>query len=102
MRLRSLFAIGVAASLAAACQKSDSAKVDELTKRVEKLEAAQKKLAEVESFVRPIMDQQKAQAQQQEAQEPDPDARFAVGIQGNAFDGPAGAPVTIIEAFDFA
>ena len=102
MRLKALLVIGTLALPAAACQKSDSAKVEELTKRIEKLEAAHKEFTEVASFVKPIMDQQKAQAAQQEAQEPDPNARFAVSIQGNSFEGPAGAPVTIIEAFDFA
>lgn len=101
--------IGVVAVLslavAAACTKKegpDSAKVKALEARVAKLEAAQKKMGEVEKFIRPIMKQQKAQQAAEAAREPDPNARFAVDISGNDYEGPAGAAVTIVEAFDFA
>ncbi len=95
----------IALLLAAACTKSDSdasQQIEALQKRVDKLEAAQKKNEEVAAFVGPIMEQQKAEQEQQEAQMPDPDARFAVDVAGNPSSGPAGAPVTIVEAFDFA
>jgi hypothetical protein len=97
--------VGAALSLAlvAACSKSgDSEKVKKLEGRVAKLEEAQKKFAEVEKFLRPIMKQQAAQRAAEEAREPDPNARFAVNIEGDQFDGPADAAVTIVEAFDFA
>ena len=48
------------------------------------------------------MAEQKAQKERQEAMEPDPEARFAVDITGDSYDGPEGALVTIVEAFDFA
>ncbi len=95
----------LAAVLGAACAKADSAstaKIKELEGRISKLEDGQKKFSEIDGFVRPIMAQQKAQQAQKDAQEPDPDARFAVNISGDHYDGPEGAPVTIVEAFDFA
>jgi len=87
------------------CSKGDpqaEARVKLLTERVAKLEAEQEQIKEVADFVRPIMEQQKQAEQQQAASEPDPNARFAVAIEGDAFDGPADAPVTVIKAFDFA
>lgn len=99
--LAGLLALGVAG-----CSKSgegaDSEKVAKLEKRVAKLEKAQKEVDEMRDFLRPIMAQQKAQAKQKAATEPDPNVRFAVDVTGDAFNGPAGAPVTIVEAFDFA
>ena len=96
----------IALLLAAACTKSEttdaSKEIEALEKRIDKLEAAQKKNEEVAAFVGPIMEQQKAEQEQQEAQMPDPAARFAVDIAGNPSNGPTGAPVTIVEAFDFA
>ena len=89
----------------AGCSKGDpqgEARLAELSKKVDQLEAKLAKFEEVEAFVRPIMDQQQAQEAEQAASEPDPDARFAVTVANNDYDGPAGAPVTIIEAFDFA
>lgn len=80
-----------------ACTKpgsSDSTKLQELEKRIEKLEAAQKGYDEIAEFVRPIM--------QQQPQEPDPTVRFAVTVEGNEYDGPATAAVTVVEAWDFA
>ena len=87
------------------CSKGDpqaEAREKALTQKVEALEVKVAKLQEVDEFVRPIMEQQKQQAAAEAASEPDPKARFAVNVDGNAYDGPAGAPVTIIEAFDFA
>jgi len=73
-----------------------------LTKRIEKLEQEQKQFSEVAEFVKPIMEQQKAQEEQQASQDPDPATRFSIDVAGDATDGPATAAVTIIEAFDFA
>lgn len=91
---------------ATACAKSDSGasaeKLKSIEARIAKLEASEKKVAELDEFLRPIMAQQQAQKDQKEASEPDPDARFAVNIEGNQFDGPANAAVTIVEAWDFA
>jgi hypothetical protein len=96
----------LAATAAASCTRegsgADEGKLEELTERIEKLEKAQAKVDEMESFLRPIMNEQKAKEAEQAAREPDPAARFAVDITGNAYDGPVGAPVTIVEAFDFA
>ena len=98
-------ALSAAALAVLGCSKGDpqgEARLAELSAKVDRLEAQVKNLKELDDFVRPIMEQQKAQAAQEAASEPDPNARFAVSVQGNAFDGPAGAAVTIIEAFDFA
>jgi hypothetical protein len=97
----SLYALLFAAATGA-CQKSDDKQLKALSDRVDKLEAANRKLTEIDQFLRPIMEQQKAEMEAQEANEPDPDTRFAVAIDGNPFQGPAGAAVTIVEAFDFA
>lgn len=88
-----------------ACQKDNAdaqKQLRELSERVEKLEKGQRDFDEISEFLQPIMAQQKAQRAQQEASEPDPNARFAVDITGNQMIGPAGAAVTIIEAWDFA
>lgn len=106
MKRTPLFLAAVLAIFAsAACTKSEGAsdeKLKALSARLDKIEANQKSFAEAEAFLRPIMAQQKAKDDEQAAQEPDPAARFAVDVTGSAYDGPAGAPVTIVEAFDFA
>jgi hypothetical protein len=97
----------VAASLMAGCQNDSSG----LEARVTKLEETNKKYAEALDFLQKVYDQQKqqqaAQQKQQEESEPDPNAMFAVdisqNIKGGLVEGPAtGAPVTIVEAWDFA
>ncbi len=74
--------------------------------RLRRLEDNFAKNAEALDFLGKVYAQQKAQQQQQEAQEPDPTAVFAVNIADNVklgmVEGPAGAPVTIVEAWDFA
>ena len=100
MRLTATCLALVAASVG--CEQASSDKVEALEARIDKLEAAQRRLAEVESFVRPIMAQQKQAAKAEARKEPATDVRFAVDITGNDFDGPEGAAVTIVEAFDFA
>lgn len=98
-------ALTAAALAVGGCSKGDpqgEARLKALSDKVTKLEAEVAKFKQVEEFVRPIMDQQKAQAAQEAASEPDPNARFAVSVAQNSFDGPAGAAVTIVEAFDFA
>lgn len=98
-------ACALACSLAcslASCKKGGGEDVEELTQRIEKLEAEAEKFQKIEEFIRPIMKQQEAEAERRAAQEPDPNARFAVNIEGNPALGPSGAAVTVIEAFDFA
>ena len=105
-----------AAALFAGCQ--NESKLDSsgggggnLEARVKKLEETNAKYAEALDFLQKVYDQQKQQAaaqkQQQEENEPDPNAVFAVditpNIKGGLVEGPAtGAPVTIVEAWDFA
>jgi hypothetical protein len=73
-----------------------------LESRVAKLE----RYTEALDFLQKIYDQQKARQQAEEENEPDPNAVFAVDIsgalKGNQVEGPAGALVTIVEAWDFA
>jgi len=99
----------VAAALLAGCQ--NESKLDgsggNLEARVKKLEETNAKYAEALDFLQKVYGQQKAQQQQQERDEPDPNAVFAVdiapNIAGGLVEGPAtGAPVTIVEAWDFA
>ena len=74
--------------------------------RLRRLEDNYARHAEALDFLGKVYAQQKAQQAQQEASEPDPTAVFAVDIKENLaagmYEGPLGAPVTIIEAFDFA
>ncbi len=71
--------------------------------RLRRLEDNYAKYAEALDFLGKVYAQQKAQ---QEAEEPDPTAVFAVGIDNDVamgqVDGPASATVTIVKAFDFA
>jgi len=104
----------MAAALLAGCQ--NESKLDgggggggggDLAARVKKLEESNAKYAEALEFLQKVYGQQKQQQQQQEREEPDPDAMFAVdvssSIAGGLVEGPAtGAPVTIVEAWDFA
>jgi protein-disulfide isomerase len=83
-----------------ACQKGGQS--GDLAERVKKLEDEMAKQREIAEFVRPIMEQQKKEMAERAAREPDPNARFAINIEGNDFEGPAGAAVTIIKAYDFA
>lgn len=81
-----------------------------LEDRVARLEDNYAKYAEALDFLGKVYEQQKAQqkAQQERAarEDPDPDAVFAVDIASNVklgmVEGPATAPVTIVEAWDFA
>jgi outer membrane murein-binding lipoprotein Lpp len=105
----------MAAALLAGCQ--NESKLDtgggggggggDLAARVKKLEETNAKYAEALEFLQKVYGQQKQQQQQQEREEPDPAAMFAVDISssiaGGLVEGPAtGAPITIVEAWDFA
>jgi hypothetical protein len=100
-----------AAALLAGCQ--NESKLDSgggggnLEARVKKLEEQNAKYAEALDFLQKVYNQQKQQQQAQEENEPDPNAVFAVdikpSIEAGLVEGPAtGAPVTIVEAWDFA
>ena len=78
-----------------------------LEARVKKLEETNAKYAEALDFLQKVYGQQKQQQQAQEREEPAPDAMFAVDVKPSVdaglVEGPAtGAPVTIVEAWDFA
>ncbi len=110
--MKSLAYVLMAAALVAGCQ--NESKLDgggggggDLAARVKKLEETNAKYAEALDFLQKVYQQQKQQQAQQEADEPDPSAMFAVdvsnSIAGGLVEGPAtGAPVTIVEAWDFA
>jgi outer membrane murein-binding lipoprotein Lpp len=107
--MKSLACALFATALLAGCQ--NDSKLDSgggnLEARVKKLEEANAKYAEALEFLQKVYQQQKAQQAQQERDDPAPDAMFAVdvtpNIQGGLVEGPAtGAPVTIVEAWDFA
>ena len=74
--------------------------------RLRRLEDNYAKYAEALDFLGKVYAQQKQQQAAQEAQEPDPTAVFAVNISDNVamgmVEGPIGAPITIVEAWDFA
>lgn len=109
--MKSLMTILAAAALFAGCQ--NESKLDsgggggDLAARVKKLEEQNAKYAEALDFLQKVYQQQKQQQQAQERDEPDPNAMFAVdvapNVAGGLVEGPAtGAPVTIVEAWDFA
>lgn len=110
--MKTLSCVLLAAASLVACQndskldsKGGSASGD-LEARVKKLETEAAKHAEALDFLDKVYAQQKGQQEAQEREEPAPDAVFAVDIAQNLkagqFEGPANAPVTIVEAFDFA
>ncbi len=106
--MKSLACVLMAAALFTGCQ--NESKMDgsgNLEARVKKLEETNAKYAEALEFLQKVYGQQKAQQQAQQRDEPDPEAVFAVdvkpNIEGGLVEGPAtGAPVTIVEAWDFA
>ena len=108
--MKSIASLLMAAALFAGCQnesKLDSSGGGNLEARVKKLEETNAKYAEALDFLQKVYSQQKQQQQAQEREEPDPTAVFAVdvasSIKGGLVEGPAtGAPVTIVEAWDFA
>ncbi|HEU4732765.1 MAG TPA: hypothetical protein VFT22_32940 [Kofleriaceae bacterium] len=77
-----------------------------LEDRVARIENTLAKYGEALEFLNKVYSQQKAQQQAQEREEPAPDAVFAVDIapdvKAGQVEGPAGALVTIVEAWDFA
>jgi len=99
-------ALVAAATSSMACQDAATKKkIDELSSRVEKLEkggggagggTVDARLAKVEKFLGPYMNQPPPPP------EPDPKATYSVPIEGDPTSGPASAPVTLVEAFDFA
>jgi hypothetical protein len=106
--MKSFACVLFAAALLAGCQNDSNSKLEA---RVKKLEDQNAKYAEAMDFLQKVYDSQKQQQEQQkrqqEEQEPDPNAVFAVditqSIKGGLVEGPAtGAPVTIVEAWDFA
>lgn len=108
--MKSLASVLVAAALFAGCQndsKLDSGGGGNLEARVKKLEETNAKYAAALDFLQKVYEQQTKAQRQQEENEPDPAAMFAVdiapNIQAGLVEGPAtGAPVTIVEAWDFA
>ena len=74
--------------------------------RLAKLEDYVEHNAEAIDFLGKVYAQQKQQQQQQERDEPAEDAVFAVDIaqdvKSGRIEGPIGAPITIVEAWDFA
>lgn len=77
-----------------------------IVERTHRLEAGMARYGEALEFLNKVYAQQKAQQEAQEANEPDPNAVFAVNIdpaiKAGQVDGPNNALVTIVEAWDFA
>lgn len=97
----------------AACQQdaktsqfATSAGAGDLSARVKKLEDDAAKNADAMKFLNDAYAQQKQQRDAQQAEQERstaaPDAVFAISIAANSADGPASAPVTLVEAWDFA
>ena len=77
-----------------------------IAERIAKIEASLTRREEALGFLEMAYQQQKRQQDQQEAQEPDDKAVFAVDISkalaAGQVEGPNSALVTIVEAWDFA
>jgi len=77
-----------------------------LEDRVARLEDTLSRNAEALDFLNKVYAQQKAQQQAQQQSEPAPDAVFAIdvsqSVKAGLVEGPVGATVTIVEAWDFA
>lgn len=73
------------------------AKLAMLEARVAALEAKSLERDELDAWLRPIKEEAEAGRAT-----PDPEVRYAVPVDGSPSEGPATAPVTIVEAFDFA
>jgi hypothetical protein len=92
----------------AAAFKSDHSGA--LEDRVARLEANYDRYAEALDFLGKVYEQQKAQQKAQadraQREDPDPDAVFAVDVAPDVklgeVEGPSTAPITIVEAWDFA
>ena len=108
--MKSLACVLFASTLLVGCQndsKLDGSGGGSLEARVKKLEEQNAKYAEALDFLQKVYNQQKQQQQAQERDEPDPNAMFAVDVAPDLklgmVEGPAaGAPITIVEAWDFA
>ncbi len=74
--------------------------------RIHRIEASLARREEALGFLEMAYTQQKQQQEQQEANEPDPDAVFAVDISkalaAGQVEGASSALITIVEAWDFA
>ena len=103
--MKSLASVLMAAALFAGCQNESSSN-SALEARVKKLEDSNAKYAEALDFLQKVYSQQKQQQASQEREEPADDAVFAVDIApdiaNHQVEGPNTAPVTIVEAWDFA
>lgn len=113
--MKLLASIAAVLLAATACEKQPS-KLDTVEKELpqagpssgslEQRVARLERYAEALDFLQKVYDQQKAQQEAAENREPAPDAMFAVDItqdiQLGQIEGPALAPVTIVEAWDFA
>jgi hypothetical protein len=100
-----------------ACEKNQPSKLDTVEKELPKETGAasgslEQRVARLErysealDFLQKVYDQQKQQQEEAENRDPAPDAMFAVDISQNVqlgmIEGPTVAPVTIVEAWDFA
>ena len=86
--------------------KGEKAGGGSLEDRVKKLEADNQKYHDELEWLSGIYKQQAAKQQQEEENEPDPNATFAVDIAPDLklgqVEGPPTACVTLVEAWDFA
>jgi protein-disulfide isomerase len=116
--MRSLIMAVLASSLLFACENDNQSKLEhssspgggggggDLEARVKKLEEMNAKHADALDFLDKVYAQQKQQQEAEDRDEPAADAIFAVDIandiKAGQVEGPANAPITIVEAFDFA
>jgi hypothetical protein len=95
-----LLAVGCGAIGLFGCQKADDAvvqKLDEISKKLDKLDDIEKKLASGAGAARPS-----AAPQGPVPGRPDPGKVYSVPIDGAPFKGAKNAKITVIEACEFA
>ena len=92
------FMAGLLAVSASSCTRQDEQTQRKLDLLITKIDSLEKKIASG-AVGRPAG--QPGQ-QPQRPRGPDPTAVYAVDVAGAAFEGPATAKVTVVEAFDFA
>ena len=98
-RLGFLLVTGLLAVGLVGCTKADDAvgkKLDEISRKLDKLDAIEKKLAAGGGRAGA------ARPRGPRPGRPDPSAVYSVPIAGSAYKGATTAKVTIVEAFDFA
>ncbi len=100
-KLGAVFMASLLAASASSCAKQDEQTQRKLDYLIGKVDSLEKKIASG-NIGRPAAGMPGQQQQPQRPRGPDAAAVYAVDVAGAAYEGPAAAKVTVVEAFDFA